>query len=149
MPEMLQAYHTSVTVEDAEYTFSNVGIVISHGLQSHASLGKGPPIVVDMGTSKVSRTAMLNALRPHFLPGTYDLLRKNCNTFSDCCLAHMLGKRLDEKYASIEKIGSLADKHTRLIWAATGGSYTPNPRADGFQLTTVVEEVRRRAVGPR
>merc|ERR1719510_412125 len=84
---------------------------------------------------------MIAVLRPHFLPGTYDLLRKNCNSFSDCALFVLLGRRLDEKYRSLEKIGAEWDKHMGLIQNFTGGNYKPNPQADGFRSCMVVAQL--------
>ena len=43
------------------------------------------------------------ALREHFARNTYDLLRKNCNTFSDVALAFLLGRRLDPKYNQVRQ----------------------------------------------
>ena len=40
---------------------------------------------------------MLSALRPHFQGGSYDLLRKNCNSFSDCAVFYLLRQRIDAR----------------------------------------------------
>merc|ERR1719210_2582401 len=80
----------------------------------------------------------MTALQPHFLPGTYDLLRKNCNSFSDCALAYLLGMRLDDKYRAPEKLGAQWDKYIGIVRNFSGGCYQPNPLADGFQSCKVV-----------
>jgi len=148
MPEMLQAYHTSVIVDDVEFSFSGRGIDQLQGIASHVPFS-GRPMVIDMGYTKMSRTAMIKYLHPHFMPGTYDLLRKNCNSFSDCALSFLLGQRLEEKYRSMEKIGALTDKHAGVVRIFTGGGYQPNPRVDGWQSGQVVEKIDKQVVRPR
>jgi hypothetical protein len=85
---------------------------------------------------------MLKALQPYFNAGTYDLLRKNCNCFTDCALFYLLGQRLDQKYRSLEKVGAAADQYVALIRGITGGTYQPNPRADNFSSCLVVEKLK-------
>jgi len=147
MPEMLQAYHTSVIVDDMEFSFSGRGIEQLPGAQSHVPFN-GRPMLTDMGYTKMSRTAMMKYLHPHFMPGTYDLLRKNCNSFSDCALSFLLGQRLDEKYRSMEKIGAITDKHAGVVRLITGGGYQPNPKVEGWQSGLVVEKITKQVVRP-
>jgi hypothetical protein len=140
MPEMLQAYHTSVIVDDVEFSFSGRGIDSLRGTQSHIPF-HGRPVITDMGYTLIPRTVMVKNLHPYFMPGTYDLLRKNCNSFSDCCLSFLLDMRLDEKYRTMEKVGALTDKHMGVVRLFTGGGYCPNPRSQEFQSCKVVERI--------
>lgn len=139
-----QAYHTSVCVDDIEFSFSFMGISCQNGQKSHEAFHRGQsPIVLDMGRTVVPPRAMLTVLQPHFLPGTYDLLRKNCNSFSDCALYHLLGKRLDDEYRAPEKLGAQWDKYIGIVQNFTGGAYQPNPQADGFQSCMVVAKLAK------
>mmetsp|Transcript_55999 Transcript_55999/g.126352 ORF Transcript_55999/g.126352 Transcript_55999/m.126352 type:complete len:178 (+) Transcript_55999:41-574(+) len=144
-----QAYHTSVLVDDFEYSFGSQGVECNRGLQSHRHLPKGPPKVLDQGVSQVSPEEMLQALRPHFQAETYDLLRKNCNSFTDCCLFFLLGVRLDRRYRTIERIGASADRRTGFVRKLTLGNYKPNPQANGFQTSDVVQELASPGETPR
>merc|ERR1712032_374276 len=84
---------------------------------------------------------MLKALKPHFKVDTYDLLRKNCNSFSDCALFYLLDVRLEPKYRDLEKLGAAAEKNTGLVQSVTGGEYQPNPSADGFDLEKLMKKI--------
>ncbi|CAE7750903.1 unnamed protein product [Symbiodinium sp. KB8] len=100
------AYHSSVIVNGDEYFFSDAGISFGSGLQSHKNPQNpdSKPEVFDMGMSPYTGTQMKSALERFFISGTYDLLRKNCNSFSDCALFYLLHKRLDKKYRAMEKL---------------------------------------------
>mmetsp|Transcript_23638 Transcript_23638/g.55220 ORF Transcript_23638/g.55220 Transcript_23638/m.55220 type:complete len:177 (+) Transcript_23638:54-584(+) len=136
-----QAYHTSVVVSDMEFAFSSRGIVFQAGIQSHNQFS-AKPVVTDLGFTTVSRKELIDLLKPHFRPGSYDLLRKNCNSFTDCALAVLLGTRLDEKYRTLERIGAAADKYVGIVSGLSGGKYRPNPRADSFQTCKVVAKLQ-------
>lgn len=132
------AYHSSITVNGEEFFFSDGGIAAAGtGLPSHKQ-AQNPPEVIDMGMSHYSGSQLKAALDRHFLPGTYDLLRKNCNSFSDCALFYLLQKRLDKKYRSLERLGAA---NMGLVSAVSGGNYTPNPKVDNFDLEKLVVEL--------
>mmetsp|Transcript_71558 Transcript_71558/g.141927 ORF Transcript_71558/g.141927 Transcript_71558/m.141927 type:complete len:225 (-) Transcript_71558:134-808(-) len=133
-----QGYHTSVVVDTHEYYFTEQGIEIGFGLESHSDFAAGPD-VLGQGASHTSGEAMAKALRPHFAPKTYDLLRKNCNTFTDCALFFLLGMRLDRKYRALEKLTAVADDQVGLLRMMH--LYTPNPEASGFETRRVVNEL--------
>jgi len=144
---MLQAYHTSVIIDDVEFSFSGRGIDQLRGTQSHIPFN-GRPVIMDLGYTLRPRRDMVKYLKPHFMPGTYDLLRKNCNSFTDCCLTFMLDRRLEEKYRTMEKIGAVTDKHIAVVRLFTGGGYAPNPRSQDFQSCKVVERIQEKR-GPQ
>merc|ERR1719198_2928640 len=94
--------------------------------------------MIDMGSSRRSGRDLFSNLESYFLPGTYDLLRKNCNSFSDAALFYMVHKRLDRKYRTLEQIGAGS---MGLVQAASGGQYVPNPRAAAFDLEKLVQDL--------
>jgi len=143
-----QAYHTSVIVNGDEYSFSDGGVTIARGTDSHEAMARQNSSsstqvqikteVFDMGMSQYSGSQLMTALQRHFQAGTYDLLKKNCNSFSDCALFYFLNKRIDRKYRALEKMGGIAPG---LIASLSGGSYTPNPKSENFDLEKVILEV--------
>jgi len=139
----IQAYHTSVVVDEIEYSFSFEGITESRDLSSHVRLPGGPGQVTYMGLTAISGKSMASYLRAHFKRGTYDLLRKNCNSFSDCALFYLLDHRLDPKFRGLEQIGHAADKHANLVQTLSGGDYTPNPEADKFSVEAIVRQINK------
>lgn len=81
IPGIGQAYHTSVLVDHDEYQFDSGGILVSQGLSSHQRFTRGHELIL-VGHTEQSPKAMLKTLKAYFQPGSYDLLRKNCNSFS-------------------------------------------------------------------
>merc|ERR1712039_380913 len=144
----MQAFHTSVTVDDVEYSFSFEGITHGPDLLSHKHLPNAPAKLTYMGLTAISGKQMLSALKPHFQRGTYDLLRKNCNSFSDCALFFLLDARLDPSYRGLEQIGHAADKNAGVVQKLSGGDYKPNAKADDFRLEKVIKEVNKDKSSP-
>eukprot|EP00438_Fugacium_kawagutii_P009974 Skav234393 [mRNA] locus=scaffold873:88472:97580:- [translate_table: standard] len=105
IPGLASAYHTSVVVNGEEFFFSDSGIFSNTSLTSHQSQ---PSEKFQLGFSKYTGQQLLRVLQEHFRPGTYDLIRKNCNSFSDCAVYFLLGKRLPSKYSALESIGQRA-----------------------------------------
>merc|ERR550537_1634853 len=132
-----KAYHTSVVIDGEEFFFDGNGIETTRNLGSHAPM-QGEPKLFPMGLTKQWASSIKGRLAQHFQPGSYDLLRKNCNSFSDACLYFLLGKRLDTGYPQVEQLGA---KFPQLVQNVSGGEYSPNPKADGFNLEKVCEEV--------
>lgn len=148
------AYHTSVVVGGEEFFFSPMGINRNRGLESHNNFGgfgaqqvaeslhlggsKPGPEVIDMGCSAKSGDMMLRALGPYFDAGSYDLLHKNCNSFTDMALFYLLGKRLDSTYNSIEKLGA---SNPRLMEQLTRGAYRPNPASLEFNAEQLLSRI--------
>jgi hypothetical protein len=125
-------------VDNHEYFFGySSGILTARGLASHAKLA-GKPHVLDMGFTFCSGTQLALTLAPYFEKGSYDLLRKNCNSFSDCALYLLVGKRLDLKYSALERMASNCPSLVRL---GSGGQYVPNPKAADFDVDTLIEKV--------
>lgn len=139
------AYHTSLIIGGTEFYFDSRGIVRGEGLQSHAHF-RGHPTILVMGSTSISPDHMYKTLQPHFMAGTYDLLRKNCNSFSDCALSMLLNQRLEMKYRTLEKVGAAADQYTHAVKIATGGRYMPNKRADFWKSNDVAAQVAQTRV---
>lgn len=148
-PEILKlmmpsAYHTSIGIDGMDFYFSPTGLCWGTGLHSHQKFdhSKYPTQVVDIGCAAVPRKAVIQTLLPYFQKGTYDLLRKNCNAFTDCALYLMFGRRLDVKYKAFEQVARRHDTST--LTALSFGDYVPNPQADNFSVDAVLEDIDRR-----
>jgi len=141
----LQAYHSSILVDGVEYSFGGRGLVSARGRASHRAFPRAPGETrsFDLGVARgADADSLRRKLEPYFRANTYDLLRKNCNSFTDCALYYLLGQRLDKKYRCVEQIAHTADRHACLIQALSGGGYQPNRNADGFSVEQVIREVR-------
>lgn len=133
-------YHSSILVAAEEYFFSPMGIIHSPRITSHKN---NPEMKIKhMGLSRYSGMDLMECLDQHFPQGHYDLLRKNCNCFSDCALYLLCERRLDMKYRSLERLGRLADDHAGIIQSISAGEYSPNPRAVGFDVEDIIDEIQ-------
>mmetsp|Transcript_8299 Transcript_8299/g.14300 ORF Transcript_8299/g.14300 Transcript_8299/m.14300 type:complete len:323 (-) Transcript_8299:45-1013(-) len=138
IPMVATAYHTSVLVNDEEFFFSDSGICYDKTLMSHPD-GK-PSERFPLGRTNYTGAEVWWALDQHFRPGSYDLLRKNCNSFSDCALYFLLRKRLDTKYMAAERIGRNTPS---LLEQVTGGMYKANPTAADFDVESVITALQK------
>jgi hypothetical protein len=130
-----KAYHSSITLGSTEYSFSPDGIATSSSVESH---GDRAVLWTDMGSTTMSGEALRERLQPHFQQGSYDLLRKNCNAFSDAALVVLVDKRLTDSYKHLEKLGA---RHLHVV-ARIVGEYVPNPEADCFDLEKLCSDLR-------
>lgn len=144
LPKVPQAFHTSVLLDGVEHAFGATGIVSAQGPQSHRLCERYPKETkfVDMGYSRVDAADFAPLMREFFRERTYDLLRKNCNSFSDVVLADLTGQRLDARYRSLEQVAHTADKYIGFVQALTGGIYKPNRAADDFVADQVIATLR-------
>ena len=136
------AYHTSIVVDEMEFAFTASGI-LQQPLDRYdrASHGHQEAVLIDLGASTISGLEMNCLLQPYFEAGTYDMLRKNCNTFSDMALFCLLGHRLEEKYRSLERVGSWIDDWTGLMPLLSGFKYSSNPKARDFRVPEVLRYI--------
>mmetsp|Transcript_93997 Transcript_93997/g.303593 ORF Transcript_93997/g.303593 Transcript_93997/m.303593 type:complete len:393 (-) Transcript_93997:192-1370(-) len=135
------AYHSSVLVDGEEFSFSNLGITSARGAASHAATGCAPRIQSLGSCVRQGRhigRQLVAVLAPHFQQGTYDLLRKNCNTFTDCALFFLLRQRLAADYKVLERFGA---SMPALVGVVSGGCYSPNPRVAGFDLEGIIRSL--------
>merc|ERR1719330_1766261 len=121
-----QAWHSSVIVNGDEFSFSDGGISIMKGTDSHDAMARQAQSttqvqmkteVFDMGMSVYSGSQLRAALERHFQAGTYDMLKKNCNSFSDAALSFLLKKRIAPRYRQLESIGA---RNPQLIASLSG-----------------------------
>ncbi|CAE8647816.1 unnamed protein product, partial [Polarella glacialis] len=145
IPGIGRAYHTSILIDDIEFEYGGDGINKSHGPMSHARFGEQPEII-DMGATTQTPKEMLRALQWYFQRGTYDMLRKNCNSFSKCAVFYLVGLHMDSKYESLEQIGASLDRYTSLIRLIIS-NYEPNPSAEGFSTDLVIRDLEWSGVG--
>eukprot|EP00933_Yihiella_yeosuensis_P035769 TRINITY_DN29371_c0_g1_i1.p1 TRINITY_DN29371_c0_g1~~TRINITY_DN29371_c0_g1_i1.p1 ORF type:complete len:212 (+),score=29.05 TRINITY_DN29371_c0_g1_i1:155-790(+) len=136
------AYHTSVMVDDMEYSFGPSGIVRTTNWLSHQvireALGGVDTVIFDVGYTNKTGTQLFKELQPYFRPGTYDIIQKNCNSFTDVALVYLLGIKLHPKYSALEHAAAAAPS---LVQFFSFGNYTPNPEARGFQTGDVLRKV--------
>lgn len=151
------AYHTSVHVGGREFFFDISGISSGPSLHSHTG-GRAPgpkTEVCDLGFTCIDGATLVKAMSPIFSKGSYDILRKNCNTFTDAAVFLLTGKRLDAHYARPERFLLATEPVSMLlvrqILAArclmlgdAGGAmsaikdYTCNPFAEGFSVDRII-----------
>lgn len=151
------AYHSSVIVDNREYYFDSMGVMIAPPLWTHlVGQAKRPgnmkTEVIEIGRSPKGGKAMLQFLRPFFERGSYDILYKNCNSFTDCVLYFLTRTRLDSKYTRMERFmmatnpvsTSLMNRIFRsYVESNTGKScevdmYVMNPESEGFAISDVI-----------
>ena len=87
-------FHTGIVVFGIEYSFSQSGI--SKGAPGNAG---GPPLRQQIVLGKIRIASfecerMIDSLRDNFPPGSYDLITKNCNNFTDACSRLLLKKSI-------------------------------------------------------
>lgn len=127
-------YHTSVVIDGFEFAFNLHGVCKSTTICSH---GPRKTKVLDLGFSVKSGGELSRVLSPHFLRGSYDILLKNCNSYSDCAIFFLLGTRLDDRYSATEKYlrQNIGLEHFQMM---THGLYQPNLNAMNFLVEDVI-----------
>lgn len=151
-------YHTSVIVDDFEYFFDSLGVMVAPPLWSHlqAQHKRGVQTeITDYGTSSMSGPGMAETLRAHFSKSSYDLLYKNCNHFSDAALYCLNRSRLEGKFTRMERFARSTDPISTtlmnnilkaVIEHRTGETcerdlYVTNPAAKDFSLQEVFDDL--------
>lgn len=132
-------YHSSILVNGMEFFFEPTGIrgVLADALLKHKTASGGShnscPTRIVVGGSRRTGNELVEFLEPHFRAGTYDLLRKNCNSFSDCALFFLCGVRLDGGFCAMERFGD-----SYLAPLLSLGGYAANPQASGFEVEDII-----------
>jgi len=151
------AYHSSIILENQEYFFDGGGITTAPICQSHMIV---QGVLLDphletqsFGNVMLTGDALKKCLGPLFRPGTYDVIFKNCNAFTDAAMYFLCRQRLRAKYSRLERLlmatkpaslnllngmikrgkGSKQDTENAQVWA-----YEANPLAQGFSVDEVV-----------
>jgi hypothetical protein len=133
------AYHSSVLVDGWEYFFQEDGLYRAPPHKALVSHKWSAPTVLDLGHTDRSAQELSDAMAPLFEEGSYDFIRKNCNSFSDCALFYLLGKRLDHRYRQLDLMGTDAyQRSSSLFRVATMPFYSPNQEADRFDLEEAI-----------
>jgi hypothetical protein len=132
-------YHTSIVLAGEEYVFTPLGILRYDTIMSHR---KNPEMQVQyIGLTRFNGADLLECMDPYFPPDHYDLLRKNCNSFSDCALYFLCEQRLDPAFRTMEQIGKFADDHVGFLQSLSGGEYNPNIHSLAFDVEKVIREI--------
>mmetsp|Transcript_65761 Transcript_65761/g.104109 ORF Transcript_65761/g.104109 Transcript_65761/m.104109 type:complete len:278 (+) Transcript_65761:61-894(+) len=132
-------YHTSVILSGEEFVFTPMGVFHYDSIVSHR---RNPEMQLHyVGLTRYTGLDLLDCLDQHFPPDHYDLLRKNCNSFSDCALYFLCEQRLDPRFRKMERLGKFADDHVGLLQSISGGEYYPNPYAINFDVEKVITEI--------
>jgi len=123
------AYHTSVVIGREEYMFDASGIVCLPAFFSHLTCRAKKNGPMDMqvhriGETKLSGTDLIEVLDPFFQPGSYDVLRKNCNSFTRVAVYYLTRKKIGHRFSRVEKaLLSTAPLSTNvlnaLLWATS------------------------------
>merc|ERR1712217_103862 len=103
------AYHTSIRINGKEYYFDLQGIKVNSTLASHEHTEQAPrrnTQVIPMGKSSLTGHQLTTQIGHFFERQTYDLVQKNCNSFSDAGLFFLLGKRMPSGYRTLDRLGS-------------------------------------------
>lgn len=140
----VRVYHTSVLVDRTEYHFNNMGINTppNVGGRSVSHRDKVNTEIIDFGLTKRKEWEMMELLAPLFTPYTYDTVRKNCNTFTNCALAFLCSRCLPKRYMLLEALAEAEPGWFKLL---SRGRYYPSPGADGFSLKTAIMRIDRNA----
>lgn len=142
-------YHTSVLVGGIEFFFTPDGIrgVVADAMLGHKTSSGGSHLSTPMrkviGNTNLTGRDLVSFLHPHFMSGTYDVLRKNCNSFSDCALYFLCGTRLERRYRAMEK---LCPK--RLASVLSLRKYVPTEAASGFDVESVIATICGEPLSP-
>eukprot|EP00928_Gymnodinium_smaydae_P061584 TRINITY_DN45629_c0_g1_i1.p1 TRINITY_DN45629_c0_g1~~TRINITY_DN45629_c0_g1_i1.p1 ORF type:complete len:219 (+),score=35.78 TRINITY_DN45629_c0_g1_i1:86-742(+) len=141
LPGGQRVYHTSILLRDIEYYFDPAGLQVRvvQGAVPFSHLQKTGTRVVEVGSTHRTGSDLTERLDRHFRPGTYDIVRKNCNSFTDCALAFLVSRRLPKMYSTVEQLGRGIG--AGVLSFASGGRYKANPKADAFSVDAVVMQV--------
>merc|ERR1712007_207491 len=98
-----------------------------------------------MGTSKTCDDLFFG-LMPHFTKGSYDVILKNCNSFTDCALYFLLGIRLKKCYSATERYlrENIGIERFQVM---TYGVYESNTTAREFMTEDVIRILDGRVMG--
>lgn len=105
----LGAYHTGVEIEGIEYSFSDGGILKGKPKMYPDSCRYVFKETIVLGTYKGTVNdfrAALTEMQTAFPKGSYDLLNKNCNSFSDAFSERLLGVGIPKWINRLANAGS-------------------------------------------
>jgi hypothetical protein len=121
-----------------ELFFGNSGITSSDTCLSHHN---NPDIeMIDMGITQFSHLDVVRVMRKHFMPGTYDIVLKNCNSFTDCALYMMCEQRLAWHFRGLDTFVRQVDGRG-FFRSLLPAKYHPNPLCADWQLEHVLGQI--------
>lgn len=100
-------YHTGVQIQGFEYCFSSHGVVRTRPLD--AGLGKFRESIhmgKFYGTMRVVKEIIVQMRKGVFAPGKYNLLRLNCNHFTDALVFNLLDKHIPTWVNRLAEMGT-------------------------------------------
>lgn len=100
-------YHTGVQIQGFEYCFSSHGVVRTR--PQDAGLGKFRESIhmgKFYGTMRVIKEIIVQMRKGVFAPGKYNLLRLNCNHFTDALVVNLLDKHIPNWVNRLAEMGS-------------------------------------------
>lgn len=137
-----KVFHTSIVLDFKEYYFNPQGLqeaCLDRRYEVPAShQGKTNTNVFQVGVTRKNGSQLKEALRRFFRAGSYDIIVKNCNKFTDVALSCLLSRRLPKRYTKLENLGA---SHQGALSLVSGGKYSPNPKALGFDVEAVILQV--------
>eukprot|EP00930_Biecheleria_cincta_P008324 TRINITY_DN109740_c0_g1_i1.p1 TRINITY_DN109740_c0_g1~~TRINITY_DN109740_c0_g1_i1.p1 ORF type:complete len:392 (-),score=48.06 TRINITY_DN109740_c0_g1_i1:67-1242(-) len=153
----VSAYHTSILVDDMELFFDGGGIVLADAFASHEwSLGfdgVAETEVFPLGTTSWHVGNAIDMLGPFFQEGSYDVLRKNCNSFSDAAIYLLTGRaeRLDGRFSRMERwVLACEPVSTNILRRLIKPREAAEPEEQDSTLDTHSDKVERSGTaGPR
>jgi len=137
-----KVYHTSIILGNKEFYFNPEGMqerpVTQRSGVPPSHQDKAATKTYEVGSTRKSGLQLRETLCGFFPAGSYDLVLKNCNKFTDCALAFLLSRRLPRRFCSVERLG---EGKQGVLSFASGGRYRPNPKAEEFDLEAVILKV--------
>jgi len=122
------AYHTGVEVAGREYSFSIEGI--SAGVPKRCPEGVTYYKEICMGSTDKNIAATIRGLRESYSRGSYDILTKNCNNFSEAFCKRLVGKSIPSWVNRLARTGNSIDT----------GAPPPPPPSSSSKDNSVMEK---------
>eukprot|EP00612_Vaucheria_litorea_P000680 CAMPEP_0171452942 /NCGR_PEP_ID=MMETSP0945-20130129/853_1 /TAXON_ID=109269 /ORGANISM="Vaucheria litorea, Strain CCMP2940" /LENGTH=201 /DNA_ID=CAMNT_0011977719 /DNA_START=97 /DNA_END=699 /DNA_ORIENTATION=+ len=99
-------HHSGVEVMGSEYTFAGGGGIFSHSPREAPGALFRCSIKMGTITNRATLERALSDLRPEFLPNSYNVLNRNCNTFSDAFCLALLDKPIPGYVNRVANLGN-------------------------------------------
>ena len=125
------AYHTGVEIAGQEYSFSMEGI--SAGLPKRCPAGVTYHSQIEMGRTSKNVHSTIQNMRSRFPQGSYDILTKNCNVFSEALCKELVGKSIPSWINRLARTGNKIDSGKP---ASSATTTTKEKRTDDAPLST-------------
>jgi len=103
-----------VQIGSREYTFSNSGVIYHQPFEAGEEAVFKETLTMGQVPSMSAVNAAVQELRHQFAPGTYDLVKQNCNHFTQALVNKLLGKSIPGYINRSANLGStFAAKDTK------------------------------------